>query len=104
MAIYKDILKDKVVVITGTTSGIVKGMAKIFAKQGAKILGSERREDLGNEVKKEIIDEGEEVIFIKTDVTDHLQIRHLIDKVSYTSGASLLLDHGQRGYKSEYAR
>ena len=98
MAIYKDILKDKVVVITGTASDVGKGMAKIFAKQGAKILGSERREELGNEVKKEIIDEGGEAIFIKKDVTDHLQIRHLIDKVSYTSGASLLLDHGQRGY------
>ena len=73
-------------------------MAKIFAKQGAKILGSERREELGNEFKKEIIDEGGEVIFIKTDVRDDMKIRHLIDKVSYTSGASPLLDHGQRGY------
>ena len=98
MAIYKDILKDKVVVIAGTVSDVGKDMAKIFAKQGAKILGSERREELGNEVKKEIIDEGGEDIFIKTDVTDHLQIRYLIDKVSYTSGASLLLDHRQRGY------
>lgn len=98
MAIYKDILKDKIVVITGTTSDIGKGMAKIFAKQGAKIVGSERREELGNEVIKEIIDDGGEAIFIRTDVTDHLQIRHLIDKASYTSGASLLLDHGQRGY------
>ena len=98
MAIYKDILKDKVVVIIRTTSGIVKGMAKIFAKQGSKILGSERREELGNEFKKEIIDEGGEVIFIKTDVRDDMKIRHLIDKVSYTSGASPLLDHGQRGY------
>ena len=87
MAIYKDILKDKVVVIAGTASDVGKGMAKIFAKQGTKIAGSERREELGNEVAKEIIDEGGEAIFIKTDVTDHLQVRHLIDKVSYTSGA-----------------
>ena len=87
MAIYKDILKDKVVVIAGTASDVGKGMAKIFAKQGTKIAGSERSEELGNEVAKEIIDEGGEAIFIKTDVTDHLQVRHLIDKVSYTSGA-----------------
>lgn len=79
MGTYKDILKDKVVVITGTTSGIGKGMAKLFAQQGAKIVGSGRREELGQAVVEEIKAEGGEATFVRTDVTDQAQLKNLID-------------------------
>ncbi len=36
-------LKDKVVIITGGTSGIGRAAARIFAEQGAKIVITGRR-------------------------------------------------------------
>ena len=45
-------LEGKVIVITGTTSGIGAGMAKLFASHGAKIVGSGRREEKGQAVLK----------------------------------------------------
>ncbi len=86
MGIYKDILKDKVVVITGTTSGIGKGMAKLFAQQGAKVVGSGRREEMGQAVADEIKAEGGEAIFVRTDVSDVQQIQNLIDTAVKTYG------------------
>jgi len=76
---YTDMLKDKVVVITGTTSGIGAEMARLFASQGAKIVGSGRREEKGQAVVDEIKAAGGEATFKKTDVSDHTQIKALID-------------------------
>ena len=86
MGQYIDILKDKVVVITGTTSGIGKAMAKLFAEQGAKVVGSGRREELGQKVAEEIREAGGESIFVRTDASDHLQVKALIDKAVETYG------------------
>ncbi len=79
MAVIQDVLKDKVIVITGTTSGIGKCMAQVFAQQGAKVVGSGRRENLGEEVAAGIRAKGGDSIFIRTDATDPDQVRNLID-------------------------
>ena len=86
MGQYVDLLKDKVVVITGTTSGIGKAMAKLFAAQGAKVVGSGRREELGQQVVDEIKAAGGEAMFVKTDVSDFSQIKNLIDTAVKTYG------------------
>jgi NAD(P)-dependent dehydrogenase (short-subunit alcohol dehydrogenase family) len=42
-------LKDKVILVTGSTTGIGEGMARIFAQEGAKIMIHGTREDAARE-------------------------------------------------------
>ena len=51
-------LKNKAVVITGSSRGIGKGMAKRFSEFGAKLIISSRKLEACKEVEMEIIKEG----------------------------------------------
>ena len=53
-------LKDKVALVTGSTSGIGVGIAKIFAKEGAKVVVTGRREEKGQVVVDAIVKDGGE--------------------------------------------
>ena len=77
-------IQDKVIVITGGSSGIGYSTAKALAKKGAKIVAGARRLDRLETLKKEIIDDGGEIIICETDVTkksdcDNL-VKQAIDK------------------------
>ena len=77
-------IQDKVIVITGGSSGIGYSTAKALAKKGAKIVAGARRLDKLETLKKEIIDDGGEIIICETDVTkksdcDNL-VKQAIDK------------------------
>src|SRR6516225_5261778 len=47
---YRDVLSDKVVVITGASSGFGKGAARRFAARGASLVLAARRDDLLQEL------------------------------------------------------
>ena len=51
-------LENKAIVITGSSRGIGKGMAKRFAEFGAKLIISSRKIDACKEVEEEIIKNG----------------------------------------------
>lgn len=71
-------LKNKVVLITGSSSGIGKAAALKFAKEGAKIVINYRKNKKGaQESIAEIKKLGGEVIAIQTDITDSIQVKKL---------------------------
>jgi NAD(P)-dependent dehydrogenase (short-subunit alcohol dehydrogenase family) len=72
-------LQNKVVLITGATSGIGKATALAFGKAGAKVVLSGRREAEGHAVAKAINDAGGNGTFIQADVTDEAQVKALVD-------------------------
>ncbi len=70
---------DKVVLITGATSGIGKATAKEFAQAGAKVFFCGRRENLGRQVEAEIKSAGGEATYMRTDVRKPEQVKAFID-------------------------
>ncbi len=69
--------KEKVVVITGASSGIGAATTRELAKQHAKLVIGARRLDRLNELKAEFPDE--DIITQKVDVTNFDEVQALID-------------------------
>jgi NAD(P)-dependent dehydrogenase (short-subunit alcohol dehydrogenase family) len=61
-------LKHKIALITGGTSGIGEATALLFAKEGAKVAITGRNETRGHAITEQILEQGGEAIFIRTDV------------------------------------
>ena len=70
-------LLDKVVIITGATSGIGLEIARFSISQGANVVISGRRENQGKKIANQL---GERCRFIKCDVLDEDQICALIEE------------------------
>jgi NADP-dependent 3-hydroxy acid dehydrogenase YdfG len=63
-------IKDKVAIITGASSGIGEATAKLLASKGAKVLlGARRGEDL-KQIVDEIEEDGGQAVYQELDVTD----------------------------------
>ena len=65
-------LKDKVAVITGGVSGLGRGTATLFVKEGAKVVMFDMNEELGREVEKEL---GASALFVKVNVTEEASVQ-----------------------------
>src|SRR3954468_9481073 len=63
-------IKDKVVVITGASSGIGEASAKLLASKGARVVLGARRADKLKQIVDEIEKGGGEAAFQELDVTD----------------------------------
>ena len=81
-----NILKDKVALVTGATSGIGREAAILFASEGAKVVVAGRRKDEGEEVAALIRKAGGTAKFIQADVSKEDQVKRLIDETVSTFG------------------
>ncbi len=73
-------MKDKVVIITGASSGIGKALAKEFAKRKAKIVLAARNEDKLNQLGDQLKKESPDILVCKTDVSKEDDCKALINK------------------------
>jgi NADP-dependent 3-hydroxy acid dehydrogenase YdfG len=68
-------IKDKVIIITGASSGMGAATARKLTQQGAKVVLAARREDQLLTLEKEL---GSNALAIKTDVSKRQDMDHLI--------------------------
>ena len=73
-------LKDKVALVTGGTSGIGRATAIAYAQQQAKVVVVGRRMDEGEETVRLIKEAGGEAIFVQADVTKEADVKAMVDK------------------------
>ena len=79
-------LKDRVVVVTGSSSGLGRQMAKGFAGQGATLVLLARRKERLEELAKELEAKGTKVLTIQCDVTNTKQVNEAAALAEKTFG------------------
>lgn len=72
--------KDKVIIITGASSGIGLATARLFAGMGAKLSLAARRIDRLESLASELTDDRSRILCIKTDVSVEEDCRRLIEE------------------------
>ena len=79
-------MRDKVVVITGASSGIGEAMAREYALMGARVVLGARREDELRRVAEDISKRGGKVVYAVCDVTREEDCKMLIAKAVESFG------------------
>ncbi len=71
-------MKDKIVFITGATSGIGEGCARKFAAMGSKLILNGRNTEKLNQLRDELTAKGTEVLLLPFDVRDREAMRQAL--------------------------
>lgn len=72
-------IQDKVVVITGASSGLGEAAARLLSAQGATVVLGARRRDRIEALAAELTQRDGKALALTTDVTDHEQVKRLVD-------------------------
>ena len=77
---------DKIVIVTGATSGMGEATARLFAEEGATVALVGRNLERGRKIEEDINKAGGKALFIQCDVTDEQQVIKLKDIISKKYG------------------
>ena len=72
-------IKNKVILVTGGTSGIGEACTRHFAALGAKVVTTSNQQDRGAALEDELRAAGREVRFIHADVSVEESVKALVD-------------------------
>ncbi|MHA2252255.1 MAG: SDR family oxidoreductase [Candidatus Kariarchaeaceae archaeon] len=74
-------MKNKVALVTGGSSGIGRASAIALSNKGVKVIIASRNEMRGNEVVSSLKEKGNDAMWIQTDVSKYSQIQELFEKI-----------------------
>ena len=73
-------LKDRIALVTGAASGIGKGIAIAFAREGANIVVADKSgEKQAADVLAGIREHGRDSLFVQTDVSDERSVKRMAE-------------------------
>ena len=94
-------LRDKVVVITGASSGIGEAAAIAFARKGSKVVIAARTIERLSELKERIVSCNEQCVCVRTDVTCEKDVINLFDETERFFGRiDILINNAGRGLEA----
>lgn len=71
-------MKDKVIIVTGGTSGIGEACVRLFAEKGARVMAASIQDEAGAALEATLRDSGHEVRFRHCDVSDEASVQALV--------------------------
>jgi len=80
-------LAARVAIVTGTSRGIGRAIARVFAREGAIVVGVDVLEEAGLAAASEIVAEGGAMRFMAADVSNESDVRAVVEAV--------LAEHGR---------
>lgn len=92
------LLENKVALITGSVRGTGAGIARVFASEGARVVINQVKEE-GNpqQVLEEIESAGQQVLFVKADITDEAQVADMVSQTEDRFGQVDILVNNYAG-------
>ena len=72
-------IKNKIVVVTGASSGLGEATARLLSAQGATVVLGARRADRLQSLAKDLEARGGKALALGTDVTRREQVKALVD-------------------------
>ena len=86
--------QNKIVLISGSSSGIGKDTALSFVKEGAKVILASRNVSSNEALIKEIKNQGGDALFVEADFTRTEDIQNVIEKgVDYFGGIDIAVNN-----------
>ncbi len=79
-------MKDKVVIVTGASSGIGMACTKEFARAGAKVVAAARNYDIISSLCDELNGKGYDAFAVKTDVSVEEECKRLVESAASRYG------------------
>lgn len=98
----KERFKDRVVIITGASSGIGEALAKLFALEGARVVLTARTEEKLKKVTEEIVKNGGKAIHVRGDVGVREDVKNVFKRaIDEFSRVDILVNNAGVGLYSE---
>lgn len=92
-------IRDKVVIISGASSGIGKSLAQILSEKGAKVVLLARRMERLKEIEAELKAAKHEALAVMTDITDKEQVSNAVRLTLETFGKiDIVINNAGVGY------